>query len=64
VFVKKIAQNVAEPIFCKILIQEFYHKKFGLHTSEIVKTLPKINIRPIGKNLPKLVTLEKIYVEQ
>jgi hypothetical protein len=58
---EKIAQNVAQAIICKNLCitgtVEKVALKFALHTSVIFKTQPQVNNRPIGQNLPNLVTL-------
>jgi hypothetical protein len=57
--VKKIAQNEAQPIFCKKIIGLFlgkntYPKNLG-HFNNIKKTAK--NNRPIGEASPNLVTL-------
>jgi hypothetical protein len=57
--VKKIAQNVAQPVFQNWRITRIVEKSSQRiwPTSEILNKLPKINNCPIGENSPNLVTL-------
>jgi hypothetical protein len=55
---EKIAQNVANPFFVQINIQLLPWKMSA--TSVIYEKLPKVNNRPVGKNVLDLVTLTPI----
>jgi hypothetical protein len=58
--VKKIAQNVAQRIFCPNLCTTFTIEKRSLKIcaiSVIFITLAKVNNDPLGQNSPNLVTL-------
>jgi hypothetical protein len=63
--VKKVAQNVAQPIISPILTHYFHcektAKKFRPLTS--FKKVPKENTRPIGENSPNFVTLARIQTK-
>jgi hypothetical protein len=55
---EKIAQNVAQPVFAQIDTKPLSWKKLPKYiTSVIFKQLPKVNIHPMGKSSPNLVTL-------
>jgi hypothetical protein len=58
-FLKKVAQNVAQPIFLSKLIAVTVGNSSPsiCATSVIFKRQPKVNNRPLGQNWPNLVTL-------
>jgi hypothetical protein len=61
---EKIAQNVAQSIFRKKIVRNFYREKRSPKiraTSVIIKKLPKVNNHPIGENSPNLVTLSVVH---
>jgi hypothetical protein len=61
---EKIAQNVAQPVFCHNESHNFFpwkkvDQKFGLPTSVFKKNCPNKTIRPIGENPTNLATLRR-----
>jgi hypothetical protein len=57
---EKVAQNVAQPVFCQNRNITFTVESI-LTTSVIFKQLSKVDIHPLGENSPTLVNLVVAY---